>query len=97
MGLNHNYLISVFTALFLQFLQLPIRLLQYLLQLLLLFVNGLRDRTDRPPDLPPEKSVTCQQATALDMEQKTGSKLGKEYVKTVYCHPAYLTDMQSTS
>ena len=26
-----------------------------------------------------------------DMEQQTGSKLGKEYVKTVYCHPAYLT------
>ena len=32
-----------------------------------------------------------------DMEQQTGSKLGKEYVKTVYCHPAYLTHMQSTS
>ena len=32
-----------------------------------------------------------------DMEQRTGSKLGKEYVKTVYCHPAYLTSMQSTS
>ena len=32
-----------------------------------------------------------------DMEQRTGSKLGKEYVKTVYCHPAYLTYMQSTS
>ena len=31
------------------------------------------------------------------MEQWTGSKLGKEYVKTVYCHPAYLTYMQSTS
>ena len=30
-------------------------------------------------------------------EQKTGSKLGKEYVKAVYCHPAYLTYMQSTS
>ena len=28
-----------------------------------------------------------------DMEQWTGSKLGKEYVKTVYCHPAYLTSM----
>ena len=28
---------------------------------------------------------------------KTGSKLGKEYIKTVYCHPAYLTYMQSTS
>ena len=31
------------------------------------------------------------------MEQLTGSKLGKEYVKTVYCHPTYLTSMQSTS
>ena len=33
----------------------------------------------------------------LDMEEQTGSKLGKEYVKAVYCHPAYLTYMQSTS
>ena len=32
-----------------------------------------------------------------DMEQQTGSKLGKEYVKAVYCHLAYLTYMQSTS
>ena len=32
-----------------------------------------------------------------DMEQRTDSKLGKEYVKAVYCHPAYLTYMQSTS
>ena len=32
-----------------------------------------------------------------DMEQQTGSKLGKEYVKAVYCHPAYLNSMQSTS
>ena len=32
-----------------------------------------------------------------DMEQQTGSKLGKEYIKTVYCHPAYLTYMQSTA
>ena len=31
-----------------------------------------------------------------DMEQGTGSKLGKENVKTVFCHPAYLTYMQST-
>ena len=31
------------------------------------------------------------------MEQQTGSKLGKEYVKAVYCHSAYLTYMQSTS
>ena len=33
----------------------------------------------------------------LDMEQQTGSKLGKEYIKTVYCHPDYLTYMQNTS
>ena len=32
-----------------------------------------------------------------NMEQQTGSKLGKEYVKAIYCHPAYLTYMQSTS
>ena len=32
-----------------------------------------------------------------DMEQQTGSKLRKEYVKAVYCHPAYLTHMQNTS
>ena len=32
-----------------------------------------------------------------DMEQRTGSKLGKKYIKAVYCHPAYLTYMQSTS
>ena len=33
----------------------------------------------------------------MDMEQQTGYKLGKEYVKGVYCHPAYLTYMQSIS
>ena len=32
-----------------------------------------------------------------DMEKQTGSKLGKEYVKAVYCHPAYSTSTQSTS
>ena len=32
-----------------------------------------------------------------DMEQWTGSKLGKEHIKAIYCHPAYLTYMQSTS
>ena len=31
-----------------------------------------------------------------DMEQRTGSKLGKEYIKAVYCHPTYLTYMQCT-
>ena len=37
------------------------------------------------------------QQLELDMEQQTGSKREKEYVKAVYCHPAYLTSMQSTS
>ena len=35
--------------------------------------------------------------SGLDLEQWTGSKLGKEYIKAVYCHPVYLTSMQSTS
>ena len=37
------------------------------------------------------------QQLELDMEQQTGSELGKEYVKAMYCHRAYLTFMQSTS
>ena len=37
------------------------------------------------------------QQLELDMEQQTGSKLRKKYVKAVHCHPAYLTYMQSTS
>ena len=37
------------------------------------------------------------QQLELDMEQQTGSKSEKEYIKAVYCHPAYLTYMQSTS
>ena len=49
----------------------------------------------------PDSWETCMQVKKqqlkLDMEQQTGSKLGKEYVKAVYCHPAYLTYMQSTS
>ena len=53
-----------------------------------------RDGNTRLPYLPPEKSV-CR--SRLDMEQQSDSKLGKEYVKAVYCHPAYLTYMQSTS
>ena len=49
----------------------------------------------------PASFKTCMQfkkkQLELDMEQQAGSKLGKEYVKAVYCHPAYLTYMQSTS
>ena len=37
------------------------------------------------------------QQLELDMELQTGSKLGKEYVKAAYCHPAYLTYMHSAS
>ena len=48
-----------------------------------------------------ETGVTCLQVQKpqfeLDMEQQTGSNLGKEYIKTVYCYPVYLTFMQSTS
>ena len=49
----------------------------------------------------PASSEICMQVKKqqleLDMEQQTRSKLGKEYIKVVYCHPAYLTYMQSTS
>ena len=60
--------------------------------------NSSRDGNTRLPDLLPEKSVcSSKQQLELDMEPETGSKSGKEYVKAVYCHPAYLTHMQSTS
>ena len=62
--------------------------------------NSSRDGNTRPPDLPPEKSVhrsIKKQQLELDMEQQTGSKLEKVYNKAVYCHPVYLTSMQSTS
>ena len=58
-----------------------------------------------PKDMGIPDHLTCllrnlfasQEATEPDMEQQTGSKLGKEYTKAVYCHPAYLTSMQNTS
>ena len=37
------------------------------------------------------------QKLGLDMEPQSGSKMGKEYIQAVYCYPAYLTSMQSTS
>ena len=40
---------------------------------------------------------TSQEKTEPDMEQQSASKFEKEYVKAVYCHPAYLTYMKSTS
>ena len=49
----------------------------------------------------PVSYETCMQVKKqqldLDMEPQTGSKLGKVYMKAVYCHPAYLTSTQSTS
>ena len=61
--------------------------------------NSARDGNTRPPDLLPSEVYmqVKKQQLELDMEQWTGSKLGKEYFKSVYCHPAYLTYMQSTS
>ena len=43
------------------------------------------------------KKKKKKQKLELNMEQQTDSKLVKEYIKAVYCHPAYLTYMQSTS
>ena len=50
-------------------------------------------------NLSPEKPVcrSRSQQLELDMEQLTSSKLGKEYVKVIHCHPVYLTYTQSTS
>ena len=45
----------------------------------------------------PRNLYAAQEATELDMEQQTGSKSWKEHIKAIYCHPAYLTYMQSTS
>ena len=49
----------------------------------------------------PASCETCmqlkKQQLELDMEKQTGSKSGREYVKAVYCHPAYLTYVQNTS
>ena len=96
MLLNHNYLTSVFTTLFLQFLQVPGRghsvYYTFYCYLLMGYEVGVPDHLI---------SETCMQVRKQqlepDMEQQTGSKLGKEFVKAVYCHPAYLTYMQSTS
>ena len=57
--------------------------------------NSSRDGNTRPPHPPLVGHHAGQDETfKLDMEKWTGSKLGKQYVKAVYCHPAYLTYMQ---
>ena len=59
--------------------------------------SSSRDGNTRPPDLLLRNMYSGQEETEPDMEQQTDSKSGKEYVKAVYCHPAYFTSMQSTS
>ena len=61
--------------------------------------NSYRDGNTRPSCLSPEKPV-CGSRTwtrIVSMEQPTGSRLRKEYDKSVYCHPIYLTCTQTTS
>ena len=60
--------------------------------------NSSRDENTRPPYLPTEKSVAGQEAIVRTGHgTKDWFQLGKEYVKAAYCHPAYLTYMQSIS
>ena len=59
--------------------------------------HSSKDGNTRPPYLPPEKSMQVKkQQLELNMEQQTCSKLGKEYVKAIYGHPASLIYMQGT-
>ena len=56
----------------------------------------LKDSITRPPTASCETGMQVEkQEWERDMGQQTGSKLGKEYIKAVYCHPAYLTYIQS--
>ena len=58
--------------------------------------NSSRDGNTRPPHLPPQNLYAGQETTEPDMEQWTGSKMGKEYIKAIYYHFAFLTYMQNT-
>ena len=57
------------------------------------FLKRWEYQTTLPVSWDPCVQVRKQQLE-LDMEERTGSKIGKEYIKSVYCHPAYLTYMQ---
>ena len=62
--------------------------------------NSSRDWNEYQTTWPASWEICMQvnkQQLELDMEEQTGSKSGQEYIKAVYCHPAYLTYMQSTS
>ena len=63
-------------------------------------MENSRDGNTKPPDLPLERNLYArQEATVRTLHgtKQTGSKLGNEYVKAVYCYPVYLTYMPSTS
>ena len=51
--------------------------------------NSERDGNTRPPYPPPEKSVCRSGSNSFNTDQQSGSKLGKQYIKAVYCHPAH--------
>ena len=57
--------------------------------------NSWRDGNTRPPDLPPEKSVCNSRSNSYNW--MWNKRLAKKYINAVYCHPAYLTYMQSIS
>ena len=59
--------------------------------------NSERDGNTRPSDLPLRNLYSGQETIELNTEQHTGSKSGTEYIKALYCHPAYLIFMQSVS
>ena len=77
------------------------------LHLLILFVSLSFHCCHPPPSSWPQLddcnsilillSQVMKQQLERNMEQQTGSKSGKQYIKAIYCHPAYLTYMQSTS
>ena len=61
--------------------------------------NSSRGGNTRPPNLPPEKSVCRSRRNSWNWTWNSGliPNWRREYIKVVYCHPAYLTSMQSTS
>ena len=59
--------------------------------------NPERDGNTRPPDLPLGKPICMSGSDRTGDGLTDWFQIEKEYVKAVYCHPAYLTDMQSTS
>ena len=60
-------------------------------------IGKLFKRWEYQTTLPVSQETCMQVKLETDMKQQTGSKMGKEYIKAVYHHPAYLTSMQSTS